>query len=139
MEAAGQAVDIIYVADYANLVSNGLITNERTIQKHPDLVQGMVQAALRGLAYTVAHPDEAFDISLKHIPEVANDAQARAVNRAILDKSIEFWKAVPGELGRSEEADWQASLQIMQQMGLVSTEVNILDMFSNRFVREVNP
>jgi NitT/TauT family transport system substrate-binding protein len=139
MEAAGQAVDLIYVADYANLVSNGLITNEKTIQKHPDLVQGMVQAALRGLAYTVAHPDEAFDISLKHIPEVANDAQARAVNRAILDKSIEFWKAVPEELGRSEEADWQASLQIMQQMGLVSTEVNILDMFSNRFVREVNP
>jgi NitT/TauT family transport system substrate-binding protein len=139
MQAAGQSLDIIYVADYANLVSNGLITNEKTIRTRPDLVQGMVRAALRGLAYTVEHPDEAFDISLKHIPEAANDAQAEVVNRAILQKSIEFWKAAPGELGRSEEAAWQASQRIMQKMGLVSTEVDVADMFSNRFVREVNP
>ena len=45
MQAAGQDVDVIYVSDYANLVSNGLFTNEETIRKDPDLVQGMVRAA----------------------------------------------------------------------------------------------
>jgi putative riboflavin transport system substrate-binding protein len=139
MQAAGQSLDIIYVADYANLVSNGLITNEKTIREHPDLAQGMVRAALRGVAYTVEHPDEAFAISLKHVPEAASDAQTEAVNRAILSKSIEFWKAAPGELGRSQEADWQASQRIMRQMGLVSSEVDVSDMFSNRFVGRVNP
>jgi NitT/TauT family transport system substrate-binding protein len=132
MRAAGEVVDIIYVADYANLVSNGLITNEKSIQERPELVQGMVRAALRGIAYTLEHPDEAFDIALKYIPEAANDEATRAVNRAILAESIEFWRIRSGELGHSEMADWQTSQQIMQQMGLVGTEAEVVDMFTNR-------
>jgi NitT/TauT family transport system substrate-binding protein len=134
MRAAGEAVDIIYVADYANLVSNGLITNEKSIQERPELVQGMVRAALRGIAYTLEHPDEAFDIALQYIPEAANDEATRAVNRAILAESIEFWRVGSGELGHSEMADWQTSQQIMQQMGLVGIEVEVVDMFTNRFI-----
>jgi NitT/TauT family transport system substrate-binding protein len=30
LEVSGEAVNVIYVADYINLVSNGLITNDRT-------------------------------------------------------------------------------------------------------------
>jgi len=134
MRAAGEAVDVIYVADYANLVSNGLITNEKSIQERPELVQGMVRAALRGIAYTLEHPDEAFDIALKYIPEAASDEATKAVNRAILAESIEFWRTRSGELGGSELADWQASQQVMQQMGLVGTEADVVDMFTNRFI-----
>ncbi len=134
MRAAGEEIDIMYVADYANLVSNGLITNEKSIQEHPELVQGMVRAALRGIAYTLEHPDEAFDIALKYIPEAASDEATRAVNRAILAESIEFWQTRSGELGHSDLAEWQASQQIMQQMGLVGTDADVVDMFTNRFI-----
>lgn len=137
MRAAGEDVDIIYVADYANLVSNGLITNEKSVQERPELVQGMVRAALRGIAYTLGHPDEAFDIALKYVPEAANDEATRAVNRAILAESIEFWRAGSGELGSSDLADWRISQQIMQQMGLVGTGADVVDMFTNRFIVEV--
>jgi NitT/TauT family transport system substrate-binding protein len=139
MRSAGQAIDVIYVADYANLVSNGLITNEKTISAHPELVQGMVRAALRGLAYTLAHPDEAFQISLTRLPEIAGDAEAEAVNRAILAESIRSWQAGADELGRSNEADWQASQQIMQKMGLVGDDARATDMFTNRFIVQVEP
>jgi NitT/TauT family transport system substrate-binding protein len=139
MEVSGQPVDVLYVADYANLVSNGLITNERSRNERPELVQGMVRAALRGLAYTLEHPDEAFEISLKYVPEAAGDADTEAVNRAILDKSVEFWRAGPGELGRSNEADWKAAQQIMQQMGLVDDEGDVAVMFTNEFIVEVEP
>jgi NitT/TauT family transport system substrate-binding protein len=139
MRSAGQVIDVMYVADYANLVSNGLITNEKTIDAHPELVQGMVRATLRGLAYTLAHPDEAFQISLAHLPEIAGDAEAEAVNRAILDESIRFWEARAGELGRSNEADWQASQQIMEKMGLVGDQAGVNDMFTNRFIVQVEP
>ncbi len=137
MRHTGQEIDVIYVADYANLVSNGLFTNERTIRENPELVQGMVRAALRGLAYTIDHPDEAFDISVKRVPEAASDAETEAVNRAILDASIEFWRADPGGLGRSNEAEWQAAQRIMQEMGLVATEGDIAAMFTNQFIVEV--
>jgi NitT/TauT family transport system substrate-binding protein len=139
MQAAGQELSIIYVADYSNLVSNGLITNEETARKQPELVEGMVRAALRGLAYTIEHPDEAFEIALKTIPEAASDEAARAVNRAVLAESIEFWKAEAGELGRSNEADWQTAQQIMAKMGLVGSSGDLDDMFTNRFVEDVEP
>jgi len=137
MRAAGEVVDIMFVADHANLVSNGLITNEKSVRERPELVQGMVRAALRGIAYTLEHPDEAFEIALKYIPEAGSDETARAVNHAILVESIEFWRARSGGLGSSELADWQASQQIMQRMGLVGTEVDVADMFTNRFIVEV--
>jgi NitT/TauT family transport system substrate-binding protein len=139
MRASGQAVDIIYVADYANLVSNGLITNEVSIRERPELVQSMVRAALRGLAYTLEHPDEAFDISLKHVPEAASDDETEAINRAILAESIEFWAADPDELGRSDEASWRASQRVMQEMGLLGEEGDVTVMFTNQFVVRVEP
>jgi NitT/TauT family transport system substrate-binding protein len=139
MEAAGESIHVIYVSDYANLISNGLITNDKTAQDHPELVEGMVRAALRGLAYTIEHPDEAFDVSLVHVPEAASDSESEAVNRAILDKSIEFWRAEEGELGFSREADWLASQRVMQEMGLVSTGVDVKAMFTNQFALEVQP
>jgi len=137
MRAAGEQVDVVYVADYANLVSNGLITNEKSLQERPELVQGMVRAALRGIAYTLEHPDEAFDIALKYVPEAASDEASVAVNRAVLAESIEFWQAVSGQLGQSDLVDWRASQQIMQKMGLVGTDANVIDMFTNRFIVEV--
>jgi NitT/TauT family transport system substrate-binding protein len=139
MRASGQAVDAIYVADYANLVSNGLITNEKSIRERPELVQSMVRAALRGLAYTLEHPDEAFNISLKHVPEAASDDETEAINRDILAESVEFWAADPGELGRSDEASWRASQRIMQEMGLLGEEGDVTAMFTNQFVVRVEP
>jgi NitT/TauT family transport system substrate-binding protein len=139
MEAAGQSLDTIYVADYANLISNGLITNERTIQERPELVQGVVRAALRGLAFTLESPDEAFAISLKHVPEAASDASTEAVNRTILDRSVEFWQADDTELGRSYDSEWQAAQRIMEEMGLIDAAADVATMFTNEFVEEVTP
>ena len=139
LQAAGQDVDLIYVADYANLVSNGLFTNDKSIEQRKELVQGMVRAALKGLAYTIAHPDEAFEITLKQVPEAASDSATRAVNRAILAESIAFWEAPAGELGRSNESQWQASQAIMKQMGLVTEEQDVGAMFTNQFVDKVEP
>lgn len=49
LQSQGYDVSTIYVADVIDLVANGLITNEETIQNNPELVQGMVRAILRGI------------------------------------------------------------------------------------------
>ena len=139
MEAAGQSLDTIYVADHANLISNGLITNERTIQDRPELIQGVVRAALRGLAFTLESPEDAFEISVKYVPEAASDAETEATNRAILDRSVEFWQAGSSELGRSDELEWQAAQRIMERMGLIDTVADVTTMFTNDFIEEVTP
>jgi len=56
----GYQIDEIKVRDYDHLVSNGLISNETTITQVPDLVRRMDQAILKGIADTIANPDEAY-------------------------------------------------------------------------------
>jgi NitT/TauT family transport system substrate-binding protein len=138
LRAAGEALNIIYVADYINLVSNGLITNEETLAGHPELVEGLVRGALRGLADTLEDPGEAFEIAREYVPELAGDADTEAVNRAILAESIEFWRAPAGKLGYSEEDEWRASQQIMTAMGLLGAQSDVAEMFTNRFVQDAS-
>jgi len=137
LEVSGEAIDVIYVADYINLVSNGLITNDKTAAERPELVEGMARAALRGLAFTLENPDDAFDISREYVPELAGDAATEEVNRAILAKSLEFWRAEGGQLGSSVAEDWAASLDTMERMGLVPPGSEVEEMYSNEFVDQV--
>jgi len=144
LSQAGYSIDVIYLADYANpstvsgatlrasLVSNGLITNEQTIAERPELVQELVRAVLRGLRYTIEHPDEAFAICKKHVPEIAGDNEA--LQKAVLLESIKFWQ---GErLGHSDRTAWEESQRFMRQIGLIDAEVDVETLFTNQFVVE---
>ena len=130
LSQAGYLIDVIYVADYANLVSNGLITNEQTIAERPKLVQGLVRAMLRGLQYTIEHPDEAFELCKKHVPEIGGDNEA--LQKAVLVESIKFWQG--DGLGYSDRAAWEESQRFMRQIGLIDAEVDVEKLFTNRFV-----
>jgi len=132
LSQAGYSIDVIYVADYANLVSNGLITNEQTIAERPGLVQGLVRAMLRGLRYTIEHPDEAFAICKKHVPEIAGDNEA--LQKAVLIDSLKFWQG--DRLGYSDRAAWEESQRFMRQVGLLDAEVDVETLFTNQFVVE---
>ncbi|MBC8263424.1 MAG: ABC transporter substrate-binding protein [Anaerolineales bacterium] len=132
LSQAGYAPDVTYVADYANLVSNGLITNEQTIAERPELVQRLVRAVLHGLSYTIEHPDEAFAICKEHVPEIAGDNEA--LQKAVLVESIKFWQG--DKLGHSDRAAWEESQRFMRQIGLVDAEVDVETLFTNRFVVE---
>jgi len=130
LSQAGYSIDVVYVADYANLVSNGLITNEQTIAERPELVQRLVRAVLGGVRYTIEHPDEAFAICKQHVPEIAGDNEA--LQKAVLVESIKFWQ---GErLGHSDRAAWEESQRFMHQIGLIDAEVDVETLFNNQFV-----
>ena len=139
MRTMGQSIEVMYVSDYANLVSNGLITNEKSVGERQDLVKGMVRATMRGLSFTIDNPDAAFEICKEYVPELAADEQTEKVNRAVLAESVEFWRAEPGQLGRAVEGDWLASQKIMSEMGLIQADSDIGKMYTNQFVVEVEP
>jgi NitT/TauT family transport system substrate-binding protein len=126
----GREVDVIHVSDYIDLISNGIITNERTIAEHPALVEGLVRATLKGLQDTLDNPEEAFELCLRQVPEAGGENEA--VNKAILEASIELWQ---GEnLGRSDPEVWQTSQRFMYQVGLIETESEVDKLFTNQFV-----
>jgi NitT/TauT family transport system substrate-binding protein len=132
LRQSGQKVNVIAISDYVNLVSNGLITNERTIAEEPTLVQSLVRALLRGLRYTIDHPDEAFEICLKYVPEAGGENAPQQM--AVLQESIELWRA--DDLGRSDPAAWEASQRFMAELGFVDKGTDVGQMFTNQFVVE---
>ena len=132
LEKAGRPVSVIAVSDYIDLPANGLVTNERTLQNQPELVQKMVTAMLLGIQDTLADPDEAFAISLQAVPEAAGENAA--INRAIFDASLDLWQASIEQLGRSDPQAWQAAADFMLEMGLIDRTLDAQSLFTNTFV-----
>ena len=126
--------NLIVVDDYMHLPSNGLVTSKQVIDSEPDRVTGMVRAMLRGVAYTLEHPNDAFQISLKYVPEAAQDVKT---NRAIFDASLPYWTpAAADALGFTDPAIWPATAQFMQQAGLVDQTVATDAIWTNEFVEK---
>jgi len=130
LQSRGVDIDLIRVADYVRLASNGLITNETTIANNPDLVQRMVQAILRGVADTLANPEEAYDISLKYVEGLAQADQQ--VQRNILAASMAFWQAE--RLGYSDPQAWENMQNTLVGMGLLSQPLELSEAYTNQFV-----
>jgi NitT/TauT family transport system substrate-binding protein len=128
LESLGYDIDLIQVADFVQLASNGLITNEATITENPDLVRRMIQATLRGLEDTLADPDQAFEISKKYVENLAQADQE--IQRQVLEASIAFWKAE--QLGYTAPEAWQNMQEILLDMGLLSQPLDLQQAIETR-------
>lgn len=134
LQAMGEEVTVFEVDETSQLAGNGMITNETTIEERPELVQGMVNAFLRGLQDTINNPDEAFEISKKYVESLASaDEAEQAIQRQVLGASIELWQT--DELGVSQEEAWQHSLDLLIDMGLLSAQPDLSAAYTNEFVR----
>ncbi len=127
LRARGEAINVIAVADSIDLVANGILTNEQTIAENPELVQGFINAFMRGLRDTLADPDAAYEISKKYV-EGLDDSR-----RGVLDASLPLWEAE--QLGRTDPATWQQTQDILIEMGLLDGPLPDLDAtYTNQFV-----
>jgi NitT/TauT family transport system substrate-binding protein len=130
LRSQGIEVDVIEVSDYIDLVSNGLVVGETLIAENPDLVRRMVRATLRGLADTIANPEEAFAIVRQVIPEITDEAAP--TQRKVLEDSMELWKS--DQLGVSSPQAWQESVDFMVETGLLEKQIEIDKLYTNQFV-----
>jgi len=125
----GYEFSLISVADYATLVSNGLITNEQTMQDRPELIRAFARAFLRGLADALADPDGTFDICRRYVEGLDEN---EAVQRAVLEASLTYWQGEP--LGWSDPAAWEATAEVMLEAGLLTSPLDVERAFSNDFL-----
>jgi NitT/TauT family transport system substrate-binding protein len=130
MQAQGYDVDVLRVADYMALASNGLITNEETLSQNPDLVRGMVQAILKGISSTLQEPDQAYEISKQYVEGL--DQADETVQKQILMASIEFWRA--GTLGLSNPLAWENMQKVLLDMGMYDQALDLDKAYTNAFI-----
>jgi len=129
----GYDIDVIPVADYLPLVSNGLITNRQTIEENPQLVRDMVQATLKvkGIQFTVENPEEAYEISFEYV-EGLEEAE-RDVQMEVLQTSIELYQTDP--FGASDPEAWQNMVDVLTRMGLLEESINLDEAYTNEFIK----
>lgn len=130
LRSRGIAVTEMRVADYAQLAANGVLASENVIKENPVLVQAFVEAFLKGLNDTITNPDEAIQLSEAHIPNFA-DLDA-SVQRQVLLVSIEQWKA--DRLGYSDPQAWANMQDVLLDMGLIESKMDLSKAFTNEFV-----
>jgi NitT/TauT family transport system substrate-binding protein len=135
LEAQGYKINTLRVSDYTNLIGNGLITNQKVIEEKPELVRAMVSATLQGIRYTQEHPAEAFEICKKYVDNLADlTPEEQAVQRQVLDASIALYHVEKN--GASDLQTWQNMQSILLDMGLLSQELDLNQVFSNAYLPE---
>jgi len=120
---------VIRVADFAHLASNGMITNEKTLADDPALARRMVQAVTRGIAYTLANPDEAFMICTQYVEGLSGPNQV--VQKDIFEASLEYWKSK--NMGYSDPQSWENMQTVLLDMGLLTGPLDLTKAYTNQF------
>jgi len=128
----GVDINVIPVADYIDMVANGIMTNEETLTNDPDLVQGFVRATLRGLSDTLADPEAAYEISKKYV-EGLDDSRLD-----VLLASVDLWRT--DTPGLTDAASWQQTQAVLLSMGFLDAPLADLNAaFTNEFVSQPMP
>ena len=130
LEELGFPVNVIKVADHVHLASNGLITNEKTLQERPELVRSLVAALVRGIEATVEDPDSAFEVSMIYVEGLAEGNTT--VQREILERSLPFWHNET--IGRSDNEAWENMQSVLLEMGLLSNQIDLSEAFTNAYL-----
>jgi len=130
LRAQGYELEELRVADYVQLASNGLITNEKTIAENPDLVRRMVTAFLHGLSDTIADPAAAYETSKAYVENLAQ-ADA-AVQQQKLLTTIELWQT--DRLGYSDSQAWESMQTVLLDIGMLTQPLDVSKAFTNEFI-----
>ena len=130
LRAQGLEVTELRVSDHAQLIANGIVASEMIIADEPELVRSMTRAFSRGLADTIANPDEAYEISLKFVENLKD--QDKDVQMQVLNTSIEFWSAE--RLGFSDSQAWENMNDLLVKMALIPEPIDLSKAFTNEFI-----
>lgn len=125
----GYETDLIAVADYAPLVSNGVIASEDVLQDRPELARAFARAFLRGLEETISDPDAAFEICKEYVEGLEENEE---IQRAVLEASLDYWRGEP--LGRSNPEAWKNAVEVMERANLLEGAVDPEQAFTNAFL-----
>lgn len=130
LAASGEDVNTIYVADYIDMVANGIITNEETLANDPELVTGFVRALHRGLADTLADPAEAYEISKLFVEELDDSRMP------VLEASLPLWDGA--QLGITTADSWEQTQSVLLDIGFLDAPLDDLSAaYTNDFVNQV--
>ncbi len=125
--------DLVFLEPSADsmMVSGGLFTTEKQIKEHPDVVQAVVNATLRGWQDAIADPEGAAEIVVKHNTELKVDEQVDQI-KAMGDLFC-AGPTLNGEFGKSELKNYEVAEKILIGAKLIDQTIDLPQAFTNEF------
>jgi putative riboflavin transport system substrate-binding protein len=133
LQKQGLAVRTIDVASVQPLISNGLVAMQSELQAHPDQIKALVAATLRGLDYTLSHPQDAVNLSKSYVPNLSDSAQA-ADALTVLNATIPLMRQNGPKPGYNDPAAWQSMASFLQSQGQLAGAVDVSQAYSNAYL-----
>ncbi len=88
-------VNVLQVADFANMASNGIVVSEDTIANHTDELLKVVLAFDAGSLGAIANPARAYLHSLNHVENLPQSPELVAALESAADEFEAFWATQP--------------------------------------------
>ena len=127
LELSGTRASVLRVDDIVALPGPGLIAGVGTLEEQQDAVQAFVTGTLRAMEEIAADPEVGLEAAIAEVPELGTD---RDTQRAILDATIDTWEGplqAERGLGAVDRDGWQASIEYLDDLGLVPNPITIED------------
>ncbi|HEY3189748.1 MAG TPA: ABC transporter substrate-binding protein, partial [Solirubrobacteraceae bacterium] len=131
----GIPVNVMWVPDFGlNLPGLTISTNDKTLKERPKVVQGFVNATMRGREEAMKDKKAAMDALIKNVPDLE-----RAYQEKVWDMLVErIWgvKEATRErpLGSNDPVLYKASVEILTQYGGLKNPPPVEEIYDNRFV-----
>jgi len=97
------------------LINTGLFTTQKMIDEHPDQVQGVVNATLRGWKEALEDPQAAAEIVVKYNPELKVEDQVAMIKA--MGAMFCAGPTLEGKFGQSTADSWETVQKILLSYG----------------------
>lgn len=132
-QKAGFAVRTFPASAAQPLISNGLAATESELKAQPAAIRAFIAATIKGLDYTIAHPQEAVTISANYVPGLSDPA-ASATALQVLNATIPLMKPDATRPGYNDPAAWQSMASFLAQVGQLGGQVDVTKSYSNAYL-----
>ncbi|NBD34786.1 MAG: ABC transporter substrate-binding protein, partial [Chloroflexi bacterium] len=106
------------------------------IEENPERMARFVRAALRGIAYAEAHPEEAVEITMNYAGPETDPAHMRfMLETELADARSEVTAAHASTIGWQTVEQWQALHDILLDYDAIAHAVNVTEAFTTEFLK----
>jgi NitT/TauT family transport system substrate-binding protein len=115
---------------------SGLLTSEKMIREHPDLVRRFVHAYLQAFAFTIKNPDKTADAIIADNPEYASRRDV-LIAQIKADIAKTFTSDVTREhgLGYMPENISKATVDMLVAQQMIPAPIDVSKAFDNSFIK----
>jgi len=107
-----------------------LVANKSVVEHDPDLVRKVTRATQKGFQKMIDSPNDAIEVMTK----LFGERLGAPIIRGQVDKLLTLVNREP-KLGMSNEADWQRSLDLLHEAGVIDKKLPLGSYYTNDFLQ----